>query len=194
MILLSSCAGTLLLQVLQQCSGMVGRRRIGNFCLQVTKRYLRQKRKTIRTQQVPMRHMSSKYRRQQSRRLQVDCWSSSVAVQRAIHAMYPMADIASPDNWAQLQFSDKTLAELIATPTSTSSSTVPTVTPTSTFTSTTQKVTPTLSTTTAPTETVTVTTVGQMAGSDIAIVGVVIVIAVIVVAVLLLRKKKYLRI
>ena len=47
-----------------------------------------------------------------------------------------------------------------------------------------------MSTTTAPTETVTVTTVGQMTGSDIAIIGAVIVIALIVVAVLLLRKKK----
>lgn len=37
-------------------------------------------------------------------------------------ALYPPADISSPDNWAQLEFSDKTLAELTATATSASTS------------------------------------------------------------------------
>jgi hypothetical protein len=37
-------------------------------------------------------------------------------------ALYPPADISSPDNWAQLEFSDQTLAELTATVTSVSTS------------------------------------------------------------------------
>ena len=37
-------------------------------------------------------------------------------------ALYPPVDISSPDNWGQLEFSDKTLAELTATVTSASTS------------------------------------------------------------------------
>ena len=38
-------------------------------------------------------------------------------------ALYPLVDVSSPDNWAQLEFSDKTLAELTATVTSASTAT-----------------------------------------------------------------------
>jgi hypothetical protein len=38
------------------------------------------------------------------------------------YALYPGVDVSSPDNWGQLEFSDKTLAELTATVTSASTS------------------------------------------------------------------------
>jgi len=44
-------------------------------------------------------------------------------------AVYPPADISSPDNWAQLEFSDKTLTELTATATSASTSSVGSTSP-----------------------------------------------------------------